>query len=338
MNYLDKVKNKIFNYLSDYKELQISKKEFDPSKLHVKATGFWDDDLKENLFSLSFLRALQKAANKKELQYSFYKPDIEFFSVFSEPTEIDKSKAKIKIFYTGEDVHKNYTRFSDLLLNKTDLSLGFDYAEDMNEYDNYLRFPYWLLIHFGYTEDKDEIKKTVNWFNSRHNCRERFCSYIARHDESGFRKSMIDIVEKVGPVSCGGKSYHNDDSLRDIYKDDKREYNSHFMLNICPESVSQKGYTTEKIFDSFSAGCIPFYYGSMNEPDSFINKNAIIMYNGNNADEVIEKIRLLKDNEKYYKDFIMQPRLLENAVESIFQLNHNLRIKYEELLKKNNLI
>ena len=338
MNYIDKAKRKISNYLSDYKELQISKKEFDPSKIHVKATGFWDSNLKDNLFSLSFLRAMQKAAGDKNLQYSSYKPDIEFFSVFSEPSEIDKSKAKIKIFYTGEDVHKNYTRFSDLLINKTDLSLGFDYPEDMKEYDNYLRFPYWLLIHFGYTEDKDEIKKTVDWFNSRQNSRERFCSYIARHDESGFRKSMIDIVEKVAPVSCAGKSYHNDDSLNNIYNDDKRAYNSHFMLNICPESVSEKGYTTEKLFDSFAAGCIPFYYGSMNEPDSFINKNAIVMYDGHNSEEVIEKIRLLKEDEKYYNDFIKQPRLLENAVDSVYQLNHNLRIKYEEILSKYKLI
>ena len=156
----------------------------------------------------------EKTIKENELfQFTTYKPDIEFFSVNCKRNAIDKSKTKIKIFYTGEDVHKNYTNYKDLLINKSDLSLGFDYPEDRNNATNYLRYPYWILCYFGYSENKDEIKQKVEWFNSQKNCRERFCSYVAFHDDDGLRKKMIDIVEKIGPVSCGGKSYHNDDSL-----------------------------------------------------------------------------------------------------------------------------
>ena len=339
MGITSKVINKIKREINDNKQkkeiLKQDKNNYDPSKIHFCDTGLWTS-FKDTCFTQPFVKALITAAKNKglpDLQYCHYKPEIEFFSVNCKRNAIDKSKAKVKIFYTGEDVNKNYTNFKDLHLDKADLSLGFDYPEDRNNAANYLRYPYWMLCFFGYTEDKDKIKEEVDRFNSIKNCRERFCSYVAFHDDDGLRKRIIDIVERVDHVSCGGASYHNDDSLVNEYKDVKADYISHFMFNICPENVSVKGYTTEKLFQSFSAGCIPVYYGSLGEPEVFVNKKAIVMYDGNNADEVEQKIRLLRDDEKYYNEFIKQPRLFDNAVDCIYEMNKNLRLKYEEIIK-----
>ncbi len=312
-----------------------SKEDYDETKIQCCATGLWPN-INQYFFNQSFIKAFKAASENiglPELQLNYYRPVVEFFSVNCKRKEIDKSKAKVKIFYTGEDVNKNYTNFKDLLLDKVDLALGFDYEEDRNNVSNYIRYPYWILCSFGYTEDKDEIKKEVDRFNTVKNSRERFCSYVAFHDDDGLRKRIIDIVERVDHVSCGGASYHNDDSLVKEFNDVKTDYISHFMFNICPENVSVRGYTTEKLFQSFSAGCIPIYYGSLGEPEVFVNKNAIVMYDGNNDNEVEQKIRLLKGDEKYYNEFISQPRLLDNAVDYIYDMNRNLRIKYEEILR-----
>ena len=317
-------------------QLKQDKKIYNETKLHFCDTGLWAS-FKQYSYSQPFVRALSMACKNKnlpELQYCHYKPELEFFSVNCKRNAIDKSNAKIKIFYTGEDVNRNYTNYKDLLLDKTDLSLGFDYPEARNNASNYLRYPYWMLCFFGYTEDKDEIKEKVDWINNRPNNRERFCSYVAFHDDDGLRKSIIDMAETIAPVSCGGASYHNDDSLKNEYNDDKQAYISHFMFNICPENVSVKGYTTEKLFQAFAGGCIPIYYGSEGHPEAFVNTKTIVMYDGNNKDEVIQKIKLLKDDEKYYNEFIKQPRLYENAVDCIYQMNHDLRIKYEEILER----
>ena len=67
---------------------------------------------------------------------------------------------------------------------------------------------------------------------------------------------------------------------------------------------------------------------------AFINIDSIVYFDGNNKAEVIEKIKLLKDDEKFYKEFIARPRLLENSVDSIYTLNKNLRIKFEEIFNK----
>ena len=305
MGITSKVINKIKKEINDNKQkneiLKQDKNNYDPSKIHFCDTGLWTS-FKDTCFTQPFVKALITAAKNKglpDLQYCHYKPEIEFFSVNCKRNAIDKSKVKVKIFYTGEDVNKNYTNFKDLHLDKADLSLGFDYPEDRNNAANYLRYPYWMLCFFGYTEDKDKIKEEVDRINNVKNCRERFCSYVAFHDDDGLRKRIIDIVERVDHVSCGGDSYHNDDSLVKEFNDVKADYISHFMFNICPENVSVKGYTTEKLFQSFSAGCIPVYYGSLGEPEVFVNKKAIVMYDGNNADEVEQKIRLLRNDEKY---------------------------------------
>ena len=340
MGIVNRVVHKIKNEVSEIYESnnlqKQDKKNYDSTKLHFCDNGLWAS-FKDTCYTQPFTKAMFAAGKNlglPDFQYCHYKPEIEFFSVNCKRNAIDKSNAKIKIFYTGEDVNINYTNFKDLNLDKSDLSLGFDYPEDRNNVQNYLRYPYWMLCFFGYTEDKDEIKKKVDWFNSRQNCRERFCSYVAFHDDDGLRKRIIDMVENVGPVSCGGASYHNDDSLVNDFNDNKSDYISHFMFNICPENVSVKGYTTEKVFQAFAGGCIPIYYGSDGKPENFVNYNAIVMFDGKNNEEVIQKIKLLKEDENYYRDFIKQPRLFDNAVDSIYQMNYDLRTKYEEILER----
>jgi hypothetical protein len=68
--------------------------------------------------------------------------------------------------------------------------------------------------------------------------------------------------------------------LRPSYKgfvDDKTETLKTFKFNLCFENFSgQSGYITEKIFDSFAAGCIPIYWGPDNiedyiPPSTYIN-------------------------------------------------------------------
>ena len=345
VNILKRLKNKIVRESKEsyeiLKQRNADKKIYDKNKIQINTVGYWSD-VRDNFFNLSFPEAMFKAIentkniSKDNFQLCSYKPVIEFFSVNSKHNAIDKSKAKLKIFYTGEDVNKNYLNFHDMLLDKTDLSIGFDYPDMRDNRKNYIRYPFWLLRYFEYTEDKDNILEKVKWFNSRQNNRERFCSYVARHDEDGFRKQLVDIVNEVAPVSCAGAHLHNDDTLKTIYNNDKLAYNSHFMLNVCPENVSVRGYTTEKLFDAFAAGCIPVYCGSEGKPEDFININSIVYFDGNNKTEVIEIIKRLKDDENYYNEFIKQPRLFDNAVDCIYNLNKNLRLKFEEILESKN--
>jgi hypothetical protein len=69
------------------------------------------------------------------------------------------------------------------------------------------------------------------------------------------------------PIQGFGKSYHL--AAKKSYKGvissdirDKRKVMSDFKYALCFENCVFPGYITEKIFDSFLAGCIPVYYGA----------------------------------------------------------------------------
>ena len=111
MGITSKVINKIKREINDNKQkneiLKQDKNNYDPSKIHFCDTGLWTS-FKDTCFTQPFVKALITAAKNKglpDLQYCHYKPEIEFFSVNCKRNAIDKSKVKVKIFYTGEDVN-----------------------------------------------------------------------------------------------------------------------------------------------------------------------------------------------------------------------------------------
>ena len=243
-------------------------------------------------------------------------------------------KHALRIFFTGEDVHIRYRKFESYCLNSVDLALGFDYEEDVLS-DSYIRYPLWLCYFFGFSLNKDEIRKQVLLFNVGKPRFDTRACLVASHDDMGIRGKMVRLIRDGGiEVCCGGNFMHNDDSLKSKFSDDKIAYLSNFLFNICPENVSVKGYTTEKIFQAFRAGCIPVYYGTEGHPEpSVINSNSVIIYNGENDSDVVLKMKALINDEKFRTHFLSQNRLLvDEAVEYIYERNYLLRNKYEQIL------
>lgn len=265
-----------------------------------------------------------------------YIPDVDLISVFTKRDEVTEKlrQSSVKIFYTGEDCEINYKSFSDYMINDVDLAIGFNYEEDMENYKNYVRYPYGLWRFFRIKLNKDAIKREVDLINSQvNNNAGDFAVMVNGHDRQGTRKTIIDIVEKLGHVSCGGKAYHNDDRLVNKFNNNKIEYLRQFMFCVCPENVSVKGYVTEKIYDAFAAGTIPIYYGGGGTPEpDVINQKAFLNFMGNNADELLFQIKELYENVSYYREFMKQPRLHEGAVDYIYERNKLLMEKLDEVL------
>ena len=126
------------------------------SKIKIKnkktffVTNEWLIDEKE--FYNNYFYNVIKNNYINDLEIS-YKPDIEIFGSLGKIYFLNKSKAKIKIFYTGECVSKNaiekiWSRFSDNCVNDVDLSLGYDRLDE-NKFNNYVRFPIWINYHFN---------------------------------------------------------------------------------------------------------------------------------------------------------------------------------------------
>lgn len=296
-----------------------------------------DDNYKENF---PFTKLLGEKNNWK---YCKAKPELLYFSVFGKRKIIEKSKAEYKIFFTGEDTEVRFTDYKNNAIDIADISLGFlpktimeeRYGKDICK--NYIRYPLWLLYYFACMLDKDNIHRIVKEFNERKFQKTKFASLVASHDDFGIRKELVGMLSSIDSVCCAGKFMHNDDDLYMKYNDDKVKYLSQFKFNICPENVSTPGYTTEKIFQSFDAGCIPIYYGGAGckIEEGVINNESIILYKDDksNGEEIINIVAELNNNEKLYNDFISKPFLLDSSVDWIYNKNKELSSLLNGIIK-----
>ena len=259
---------------------------------------------------------------------------VNFFGPVSTPFFIKRQFEGKKVFYTGEDVEHPGTQlalyYGDYCLDHTDLSLGFGQVQ----HARYLRFPYWILTTFSPEDDAAAIRERIRQINESHFEKSRECVLINKHDPAGTRELVYNGVKDILDVKLAGQWRNNTRELWDDFGNDKEAYLRTFKFNICAENNNTKDYVTEKIFDAFIAGCIPLYYGALNDPEpGLINREAVIFWNkeGNNA-ENREKIRELKQNESFYQEFISHPKLLPAAADYVIDRYAKLQEHFARIL------
>lgn len=267
---------------------------------------------------------------------------ISIFGVNGDKTSIFFDASKIKIFYTIENVHVKespWTKYQDLLLNdpRISISLGFDYIKN----PKYIRFPYWLMTLFEPKIDYKSIKSTcdnINFAFKSDRRRHQFCAFICKKDYFGDRAFFSDLIAgHINEINYGGDFRNNDNDLKLVFNNDKISYLKQFRFNLCPENSDSDGYVTEKIFDSFMAGCIPIYWGSNNKPEeNIINPNTFFCIDrvniGKNI-QVLNEIRRLENHPNELKLFRKQDPLNKEAPDIIYNKFITLKNKIEILLE-----
>lgn len=239
-----------------------------------------------------------------------------------------------KIFFPLENLHDDRMNYADHLMygKAVDLALGYDYFIE----PNYMRFPLWPLYMFAPdATDEQIIKRCTELCYPDVSSKTKFGSLVARYDWHGTRSQIYNAISHIDKIYCPSSVCHNDDELKTKFADDKEEYLRQFYFNICPENSDSYGYVTEKIFEAISAGCIPIYWGSYNNPEpGILNKDAIIFWNmdGDNS-AAVKEIEELYANPKLLDEFIHQPRLLPNAEEYILDMLHELETKLRKVVK-----
>ena len=259
---------------------------------------------------------------------------VNFFGPVSSPFFIKRNFEGKKVFYTAEDVEHPGTQlalyYGDYCLDHTDLSMGFGQVKNKK----YLRFPYWILTTFSPEAEEQQIRDRIREINKAHYEKSNECVLINKHDPAGTRELVYNGVKDILDVKLAGQWRNNTRELWDDFGNDKEAYLRTFKFNICAENNNTKDYVTEKIFDAFISDCIPLYYGALNDPEpSLINRDAVIFWNkeGNNA-ENREKIRELKQNESFYREFMSRPKLFPAAAEYVIDRYAKLKEHFARIL------
>lgn len=259
---------------------------------------------------------------------------VNFFGPFSNPFFIKREFEGKKVFFTGEDVDHPLTnrhlKFGDYCLDYVDLAMGF--GEQKNE--KYLRFPFWIFRMFSPEDGPDQIRERIQRVNETRYEKSNECVLINKHDGKGTRELVYNGVKDILEVKLAGRWRNNTRELWDVYDNDKDRYLRTFKFNICAENNNTKQYVTEKIFDAFKADCIPLYYGAMNDPEpGLINRNAVIFWNKEESNEENRaKVRALKHNEAFYKEFISQPKLLPATADYVIDRFAKLKEHFSRIL------
>ena len=294
-------------------------------------------------FENNFLFQRIKENFLPNLKISLKSPDIEFFGPMGRRKFVEKSKAKIKIFFTGECVaeealDKIWRQYSDNLVNNVDLSMGFNHLDE-DKHENYVRFPLWILSHFNFILHKDTVKddiaKRVKEINESVFPKTNFASLVAAHDQSSIRQAMYDAISKIDHIHAPGKFIKNDNTLKEKFSNNKIEYLKEFKFNICAENTISDGYITEKIFDAFSSGCIPIYSGDKKLEPDVINKNSVLFWEKNSSNEcLLKEIENLHKNQKLYSAFIKEKKLLDSTTDFLWDRREKVLNILELLIEK----
>ena len=272
------------------------------------------------------------------LRYHF--PDnktvINFFGPFGPPFYIKRKFEGKKVFFTLEDVEHPWTNrnlnYGNYLLKYVDLAMGFGEVNDKK----YLRFPIWIRRSFSPEADEGAIRNRIRLINETRYKKTQECVLICGHDKRGTREMVYNGVKDILDVKIAGRWRNNTDELWTKYGDNKELYMRNFKFNICAENNDTKNYVTEKIFDAFISDCIPLYYGACNNPEpGLINREAVIFWNKDGSNEENrEKVLELKNNEKYYKEFVSQPKLLPAAEEYVIDKFTKLKEHFARILNE----
>lgn len=264
-------------------------------------------------------------------------PDILFFSVFGKKETVlnfIENRDCISIFFTGEcTLHPAHTGYEDHCLSFADISLGF---KELNN-KNYLRFPLWMT--YISMEPLNMGKKNLIFNKIYEGDKNKFCCILNNHDEFNTRTHIFEEINNYKKVDSGGIWKKNINY--NIEKGETNKYNwiKNYKFNICCESILDKGYITEKIFECLICGCIPIYkvknMSDLIEPE-IINQDCILKFTENNIKEIANKIKFLDNDEEYCKfkeKCVFKDTAIDTITNKYTELQNRIKTKLKD--KKN---
>jgi hypothetical protein len=224
--------------------------------IRIAYLNYWSDPINRNHHY--FTRFIQANIGPVQTVLPSEYPDLLIASCFGDIDLVQRTRARKKIFYYGENLERYPPYNDDHLLRETfDLIVGFKST------NGHLRFPLWLMYYpyYKYAENDNIITYIQQQYDENVNShKDIFATCVARHDRGGVRGAICAEFEKHGQVICPG-AFRNNVPMIGPSVDDKISYISRSIFNICPENSVYEGYCTEKIFQALEAGTIPVYWG-----------------------------------------------------------------------------
>lgn len=270
------------------------------SSIKVGFINFWPEfNARDNIFI-----TLLRKSHKVEVLDDASKADYVFFSLWGNEHWYLPDRC-IKIFYTGEHICPDF--------NSCDYAMGFDW---LDYGDRYFRLPHYLIY-----------KKICPLMEQKHlnidietllKEKTKFCSFTVSNNKrcAPFREQMFYALSEYKKVDSGGRWNNNVGGP----VADKFEFDKKHKFSICFENIAHRGYTTEKIVQSFAAVTIPIYWGDPDITKVFNSKAFINVRDYDSLDAVVDAVKKVDENQELYLSMLKQPALSDECFSSSNQL------------------
>ena len=177
---------------------------------------------------------------------------------------------------------------------------------EIDFYDRYLRLPHYVLYPLACSLALEKPSMTDSELLER-----KFCSYVISNALSSGERG--EIIERLGKYRAldSGRRYHNNVGGPVA---DKIAFSKGYKFSIAFENSPSRGYTTEKIVESFAAQTVPIYWGNPDiakefNPESFIN-----CHDFDDFDEVVEYVKKVDNDDGLYLKMVKAPAVKEGSL------------------------
>ncbi len=253
-------------------------------KIKVAFSDFWDIfDPKDN-----FIMDALKANFEVEISDD---PDFVFCSIFGRRyLRYDCAR----IYYTGENLTPDF--------NLVDYGMGFS---DISFYDRYLRLPHYVLYPRAC-----ELAKKKPSMSDQELLERKFASYVVSNAVSCRERGiMIDKINAYKEMASGGRYRNNVGGP----VADKIDFSKGYKFSLAFENSPSRGYTTEKIMESFAADTVPIYWGNPDIAKEFNSESFINCHDFASFDEAVEFIRKVDNDDELYLKMVKAPITVEGS-------------------------
>ncbi len=294
----------------------------------ISYMNFWCDPDNDKWFS----EFIDKNIGKTIIVNNQDNPDILICSNMGDIDNVKNCDAKLKIFFSGENLNR-FPPYNNLeLLRKTFDLLLLSYNTDLNE--KILRFPLWLLYYkfYNVNEKNNMISYIDKSYRKNINKKKLFLgSLVSRADWNGLRSKLYKELSKYGHVMCPGEFNNNCDRIPNGHNN-KIDFISNSLFNICPENSVNELYHSEKIFQALEGGNIPIYWGVDYPEKELIEKDCYCFISSDdiNNNLVDVKIKNMIDNrEKYYVENIFKRSAIYIVDNYYSSLKWQIKLKFD---------
>jgi len=180
------------------------------------------------------------------------------------------------------------------------------------DHPRYLRMPDWAIIH-----QPEQFLKEPGYADRIINESRDFCAFVASKGNLRRTRKRVEFFKQLNcckRVNSGGRVMNNvGEPVADHYAFARKH-----RFYMAFENASYPGYTTEKIADGMTNGCIPIYWGDPMVGADFNPRSFINVSNFSDDAAAIRHILEIEDQPSLYRRYLEEPFFHENKIPSIF--------------------